>query len=73
MKEKVVVDGLLSRADLDAKVRSGEIDTVILGVTDIYGRLCGKRLDARFFLRSPFTSACNYLFACDMVRREQQG
>lgn len=58
--------GMLTRADLESKIAMGEIDTIIMGVTDIYGRLCGKRLDADYFLRQVSTSACNYLFACDM-------
>ena len=36
--------------ELDALVSAGEVDTVIVAFTDSYGRLLGKRLDARFFL-----------------------
>ena len=35
---------------LRAKVKSGEIDTVLLALTDMQGRLQGKRLTARHFL-----------------------
>ena len=31
-------------------VRAGEIDTVIVAMTDMQGRLQGKRFHARFFL-----------------------
>ncbi len=50
-------------------VRSGEIDTVIVGFTDHYGRLLGKRFDADFFVEdglSSGTHACNYLLTTDM-------
>jgi glutamine synthetase len=59
---------LISLADLRAKVDSGEIDTVVVGFTDHYGRLCGKRFDASFFLESADdgTHACDYLLTTDM-------
>ena len=50
-------------------VRSGEIDTVIVGFTDHYGRLLGKRFDADFFVDDGLangTHACNYLLTTDM-------
>ncbi len=37
---------------LTAQVRSGEIDTVLLASPDMQGRLVGKRLTARHFLKS---------------------
>jgi glutamine synthetase len=55
--------------DLAAKVRSGVIDTVLLGFTDVYGRLMGKRCDAEFFLHRVLedgTHACDYLLTVDM-------
>ena len=33
--------------ELRARVEGGEIDTVLLGMTDMQGRLQGKRLNAR--------------------------
>jgi glutamine synthetase len=55
--------------EFDALVTSGEVDTVIAGFTDTYGRLLGKRLDARFFLDETIdhgTHACDYLLTVDM-------
>ena len=48
---------------------SGSIDTVVLAFTDAYGRLVGKRLDARFFCEEAIdagTHACDYLLTVDM-------
>jgi glutamine synthetase len=55
--------------ELEAAVTRGEIDTVVVGFTDHYGRLCGKRFDASFFLESAVkdgTHACDYLLTTDM-------
>ena len=60
--------GMLSVNDLATAVAEGSIDTVILAVPDLYGRLVGKRLDASFFLEDVAggTHACDYLFTVDM-------
>lgn len=50
-------------------VESGEVDTVIVGFSDHYGRLMGKRFDADFFVEDALdhgTHGCNYLLAVDM-------
>ena len=55
--------------ELDTLVTAGEVDTVLAGFTDNYGRLLGKRLDARFFLDETLgqgTHACDYLLTVDM-------
>ena len=60
---------MISIGDLKTKVEQGEVDTVVLGFTDHYGRLCGKRFDAQFFLDSGAadgTHACDYLLTTDM-------
>jgi glutamine synthetase len=60
---------LISLGDLKTKVERGEVDTVVVGFTDHYGRLCGKRFDAEFFLDSGATDgthACDYLLTTDM-------
>jgi glutamine synthetase len=60
---------MLSLADLRALIDDGAIDTVILGFTDMQGRLQGKLLHARFFLDSVVehgTDGCNYLLAVDV-------
>lgn len=61
--------GMLSVEELEEKVGAGEIDTVVVGMTDMYGRMVGKRYDAGFFLESAVgdgTHACSYLLATDM-------
>ena len=37
---------MLTRDELAALVKKGEIDTVIVALTDMQGRLMGKRVDA---------------------------
>ncbi len=54
---------------LRVMVDDGRIDTVVLGLTDMQGRLQGKRFHARFFLDEVLghgTEACNYLLAVDV-------
>ena len=61
--------GLLSPADLSAEVDAGTIDTVIVAMTDMQGRLAGKRMDARSFLDGVSDhgmEGCNYLLAVDV-------
>ena len=55
--------------DLRAAAESGEIDTVLLALTDMQGRLQGKRLTASHFLDAIVrdgAEACNYLLAVDV-------
>ncbi|MEA3020147.1 MAG: glutamine synthetase [Actinomycetota bacterium] len=59
----------LSLGELQTLVERGDVDTVVVGFTDHYGRLCGKRFDAGFFLESAAndgTHACDYLLTTDM-------
>ncbi len=60
--------GKLTLAELQQAVDNGEIDTVIVALTDMQGRLMGKRFQAEFFLESAWqeTHSCNYLLATDM-------
>nr|WP_239162015.1 glutamine synthetase family protein [Acrocarpospora phusangensis] len=54
---------------LRADAETGKIDTVLLGFTDMQGRLQGKRLSARYFLEEVLGHAaegCNYLLAVDV-------
>jgi glutamine synthetase len=54
---------------LQRDVSDGAIDTVVIALTDMQGRLQGKRLDAHFFLDRVLahgTEACNYLLAVDV-------
>ncbi|HVL36391.1 MAG TPA: glutamine synthetase family protein [Burkholderiales bacterium] len=61
--------GLLTPEALRGMVASGEIDTVVAGFTDHYGRLMGKRFDAEMFVDEVAKSgghACDYLLTVDM-------
>ncbi len=53
---------------LKRAVAAGEIDTVIVAMTDMAGQLIGKRFQAEFFLDSAHeeTHGCNYLLANDI-------
>jgi glutamine synthetase len=62
-------DGRLSLEQLTAAVDDGAVDTVLLAMTDMQGRLQGKRLHARHFLDDTVGHAaegCNYLLAVDV-------
>jgi glutamine synthetase len=55
--------------ELRAAVGAGRIDTVLLCLADMQGRLQGKRLTAHHFLDEVLTQgaeACNYLLAVDV-------
>jgi glutamine synthetase len=59
----------ISREALEDRIRSGEIDTVLMVFPDLQGRLVGKRTTGRFFLEhvaDDGTENCDYLIACDM-------
>ena len=63
---------MIGRIDSDTlkrMVADDEIDTVIAAFPDMYGRLVGKRVVARFFVDEVMTHglhACDYLLACDI-------
>jgi glutamine synthetase len=55
--------------ELRDQVQAGTIDTVLLAITDMQGRLQGKRLTARHFLAEVAehgAEGCNYLLAVDV-------
>jgi glutamine synthetase len=59
----------LSVAQLEEAVEQGDLDTVLVVITDMQGRLQGKRCDARFFLDEVVensTEGCSYLLAVDV-------
>jgi glutamine synthetase len=61
--------GRFSRDELIELIRIDEIDTVILAITDMQGRLQGKRLDASFFADELIDGAvegCSYVLASDV-------
>ena len=43
------VYGMLTVEELQKQVDTGDIDTVIVVFTDLYGRIMGKRLTQSFF------------------------
>jgi glutamine synthetase len=60
---------MLTLEALRVMVASGEVDTVIGGFTDHYGRLMGKRFDGEMFVDEVVKSgghACDYLLTVDM-------
>ncbi len=62
--------------ELRAKVRAGAIDTVLLAMTDMQGRLQGKRMTARHFLEEVaegHSEGCNYLLAVDVEMNPVDG
>jgi glutamine synthetase len=61
--------GRLTLDQLRGLVQGGHIETVIVGFTDHYGRLLGKRHDAEMFVEETAahgTHGCNYLLTTDM-------
>ena len=59
----------LSVDQLKKSVADKTIDTVVIAMTDMQGRLVGKRIDAKFFLDEVLghgTEGCNYLLAADV-------
>ena len=61
--------GRLTLDELRNLVGRGQIETVVVGFTDHYGRLLGKRHDADMFLEDTAvhgTHGCNYLLTTDM-------
>lgn len=61
--------GPLSEDSLRIAVADGSVDTVVVAITDLQGRLQGKRLGAQYFLDDVLehgTEGCNYLLAVDI-------
>jgi glutamine synthetase len=62
--------------ELRAAVDAGTVDTVLLAITDMQGRLQGKRLHARFFVDDVVAhgaEGCNYLLAVDVDMSTVEG
>src|SRR3954447_12257535 len=59
----------LTLEELQRAISEGTIDTVVLALCDMQGRLQGKRLTARHFMESVAehgAEGCNYLLAVDV-------
>src|SRR3954451_20784199 len=62
--------------ELEGLVRSGEIDTLIVAITDMQGRLVGKRVQAQAFLAGVISHGahfCTYLLGTDMEMNTPDG
>ncbi|MFJ4655720.1 glutamine synthetase family protein [Nocardia sp. NPDC088792] len=67
---------MLSVSELVRQVEAGELDTVLVAMTDMQGRLQGKRCSARYFVEEVLnhaTEACNYLLAVDVEMTTVEG
>jgi glutamine synthetase len=60
--------GRITVDELEAAIGAGAIDTVITAITDMQGRLLGKRVTGEFFLEHARdgTHFCTYLLGTDM-------
>ena len=58
----------LNFEELIAATSAGEIDTVLVCMVDMFGRLVGKRFQAQYFVESGYdeTHGCDYLLANDV-------
>lgn len=66
----------LQVSELEELAAKGEVDTVIVAITDMQGRLQGKRCSVRYFLEEVVphaAEACNYLLAVDVEMRTVEG
>src|SRR5277367_3754600 len=66
----------MTLAELRADVDRGAVDTVLLALTDMQGRLQGKRLTARHFLAEVAehgAEGCNYLLGVDVDMATVEG
>ena len=62
--------------ELREMVRDGQVDTVIVALTDMQGRLMGKRVQAQAFLRGVVDHGihfCTYLLGTDMEMNTPEG
>ncbi|HEY1825475.1 MAG TPA: glutamine synthetase family protein [Acidimicrobiales bacterium] len=70
------VTGRLTQKELVNHIERGDIDTVIVAITDMQGRLQGKRLDADFFVNDVLAGAvegCGYILASDVEMNTVDG
>ena len=62
--------------ELEAMVRDGRIDTLVVAITDMQGRLMGKRVQADAFLAGVIDHGahfCTYLLGTDMEMNTPEG
>ena len=61
---------------LRQQIRDGDIDTLIVALTDMQGRLMGKRVQGQAFLNGaidPGAHFCSYLLGTDMEMNTPEG
>jgi glutamine synthetase len=75
MGKKAHQVGHLSFDELKDLIAAGAIDTVVVAITDMQGRLMGKRVTGDFFLEHAHhgTHFCTYLLGTDMEMRTPEG
>src|SRR5699024_5989522 len=69
-------DRMLTTEKLRTLVDEGRVDTVLLAMTDLQGRLQGKRLWAPYFVDEVMTEgsgACSYILATDVEMNTVDG
>ena len=62
--------------ELKTRIEEGEIDTVIVAIPDVFGRLIGKRFTGEFYLQSVAehgTHGCNYLLTVNIEMDPMDG
>ncbi len=69
------MQGVVSFESLKEQVAAGSIDTVLVCLVDMQGRLLGKRFHALNFVESAYeeTHCCNYLLATDLEMATPDG
>ncbi|MGH7447571.1 MAG: glutamine synthetase, partial [Longimicrobiales bacterium] len=67
--------GRIALAELERRIGAGEVDTVISAITDLQGRLMGKRMTGDYFREHARqgTHFCTYLLGTDMEMRTPSG
>jgi glutamine synthetase len=70
-----MMPGNLTYDQLKSQVSSGLVDTVLVCLVDMQGRLMGKRFHAQNFIDSSYaeTHCCNYLLATDLEMATPEG
>ena len=72
MMKRVIV----TRDELLSKIDNGEIESVVMGFPDRYGRLTGKRASGDFFVQHVADHGaenCDYLLTCDIDNQPVPG
>lgn len=66
----------MNHNELKTRIEEGELDTVIVAIPDVFGRLVGKRFTGEFYLKSVAehgTHGCNYLLTVNIEMDPMDG